>query len=155
MTRIADDFEAISRRLRELQQQLRKDSPMQRRIGVDDLDPSWPDPKLTRPIQCGVCMDVGWLLVSKLPGLLPPNAFIPACTGPLSSAMPAVTREKCLPVRSCLEGNHTRNSIEQSCSGAGHSPLRRFCPREAQLELFNPINRIDKPHVRAGAELQP
>lgn len=67
MTRIADDFEAISQRLRELQQQLRKDSPTQRRIGVDDLDPSWPDPKLTRPIQCGVCMDVGWLLVSKLP----------------------------------------------------------------------------------------
>ena len=67
MTRIADDFEAISQRLRELQQQLRKDSPTQRRIGVDNLDPSWPDPKLTRPIQCGVCMDVGWLLVSKGP----------------------------------------------------------------------------------------
>jgi hypothetical protein len=33
MTRIADDFEAISQRLRELQQQLRKDSPTQRRIG--------------------------------------------------------------------------------------------------------------------------
>jgi hypothetical protein len=83
MTRIADDFEAISQRLRELQQQLRKDSPTQRRIGVDDLDPSWPDPKLTRPIQCGVCMDVGWLLVSKLPGLPPAKRIYPSLHGPV------------------------------------------------------------------------
>jgi hypothetical protein len=123
MTRIADDFEAISQRLRELQQQLRKDSPTQRRIGVDDLDPSWPDPKLTRPIQCGVCMDVGWLLVSKLPGTPPANSIIPACAGPLSSAMPAATREKCLSVRSRLHLNHARNRIEQA--GAGR-PLSRL-----------------------------
>ena len=83
MTRIADDFEAIGQRLCELQQQLRKDSPTQRRIGVDDLDPSWPDPKLTRPIQCGVCMDVGWLLVSKLPGTPPANSIYPSLRGPV------------------------------------------------------------------------
>ena len=90
MTRIADDFEAISQRLRELQQQLRKDSPMQRRIGVDDLDPSWPDPKLTRPIQCGVCMDVGLAAGVQAPRY-------PSCQKHLSQPARARCRLPCLP----------------------------------------------------------